>query len=52
MKKSGFLISSLTVAGMVANSTLASNNYKSDKIKPEGWIKDFWKRSKLFICRS
>ena len=50
MKKSGFLISSLTVAGMVANSTLASNNYKSDKNwEPEGWIKDFLERDQNFL---
>ena len=50
MKKSGFLISSLTVAGMIANSTLASNNFKSDKIwEQEGWIKDFLERDQNFL---
>ena len=50
MKKSGFLISSLTVAGIVANSTLASKSYNDDKeLEPEGWVKDFLERDQHFM---
>ena len=50
MKKSGFLISSLTVAGMVANTTLASKNHEIDKEwEPQGWIKDLLERDQHFL---
>ena len=49
MKKSGFLISSLTVAGIVANSTLASKSYYNDKSGARGLGQGFLERDQHFM---